>query len=565
MSYDLVIRGGTIVDGSGLAAYTADIAVADGRIAAIGRIAERGRREHDADGLTVTPGFIDGHTHMDAQLNWDPLGTCSSWQGVTTAVMGNCGFTLAPVRRGEEALVVRNLERAEDISAAAMSEGIAWGWERFADYLDAVDALPKGINYAANIGHSALRTWAMGERAFIERASPDDLASMEKELSDALSAGAIGFTTSRSFHHETSDDRPVASRLADWSEISRLVGIVGKHDAMFELAQERSADMAERTEFFGRLRDLAIESGARVTFGVLPVGSRETWHAQLDALDATAAAGGRMIGQSHSRGVSVLLSFETSLPFDRLPEWRAVRLRPLEEQKTLLRDPEVRTRLVHAAHHGDYGRAIGAEAGKPDWDTLRIYQSPLPPNPTVAEVARAKGVDPVEYMIDLALEKDFKQFFSSTSGPNNEDDLLYVMRHPHTVMTFSDAGAHVGQIVDACIQTHLLSYWARERNLFSLEEAVRMVTLAPARAWNFHDRGLLREGMAADINLIDVAALNPGMPAVSRDIPGGAQRLIMKPDGIRATVVGGETLFENGEHTGALPGKLLRRQRRPAA
>jgi N-acyl-D-aspartate/D-glutamate deacylase len=558
MPYDLVIRGGTVVDGSGLAGFTADIAVSGGRIAAIGRVRERGAREVDAHGLIVTPGFIDGHTHMDAQLNWDPLGTCSSWQGVTTTVMGNCGFTIAPVRRGAEALVVRNLERAEDISAAAMSEGINWRWERFADYLDVVDALPKGINYAANIGHSALRTWAMGERAFTEAASPDDLALMVDEVDCALKAGAIGFTTSRSYHHETSDDRPVASRLAEWSEIQRLVGVVGQHDGMFELAQERSSDPAERVEFFTRLQDLAVESGARVTFGVLPSGPRDIWHAQLDALDATAAAGGRMIGQSHSRGVSVLLSFETSLPFDRLPEWHEVRSRPLAEQKTLLSDPVVRARLVHAAHHGDYGRTIGAEAGKPDWTTLRIYQSPLPPNPTVAEVAAARGIDPVELMIELALEKDFRQFFISSVGPENEDELLYVMKHPHTVMTFSDSGAHVGQIVDACIQTHLIAYWARERKQFSVEEAVRMVTLAPARAWGFHDRGLLRQGMMADINIIDLEALHTGMPATRRDIPGGAQRLIMKPEGMRATIVAGELLFENGEHSGALPGQLLR-------
>lgn len=560
MPYDLVIRGGTVIDGTGLAKFTSDIAIANGRIVSIGRITRGGRREIDADGLTVTPGFIDGHTHMDAQLHWDPLGTSSSWQGVTTAVMGNCGFTIAPVNRGAEALVVRNLERAEDISALAMSEGIHWRWERFAQYLDVLDELPKGINYAANIGHSALRTWAMGERAFVETATAQDLERMDVELASALDAGAIGFSTSRSYHHETSDNKPVASRLADWSEVRRLANTVGQRGGMFELAQERSADAVERADFFRRLRDLAIESAAKVTFGVLPAGPRETWQPQLDLLEETASAGGQMIGQSHSRGVSMLLSFKTSLPFDRLPEWREIRTQPLDAQKTLLRDPTVRARLVHAAHHGDYGRAIGAEVGKPNWSTLRIYESPLPPNPTVAEKARERGVDPVEYMIDLALAKDFNQFFISTPAPYDDDALLYVMKHPYTVMTFSDSGAHVGQIVDACIQTHLLAHWARDRGAFTIEEAVRMVTLAPARAWGFHDRGLLREGMMADINLIDLNRLNPGMPSTARDLPGGAQRLVIKPAGLRATIVAGEVLFENGEHSGALPGKLLRRR-----
>jgi N-acyl-D-aspartate/D-glutamate deacylase len=562
MQHDLVVRGGTIIDGSGKPGYTADLGVKDGRIVEIGRITSRGHRDIDASGLAVMPGFVDGHTHMDAQLNWDPLGTSSSWQGVTTAVMGNCGFTLAPVQRGQEGLVTRNLERAEDISAIAMAAGIHWRWERFADYLDVLDSLPKGINYAANIGHSALRTWSMGERAFSESARENDLERMDEELGCALAAGAIGFSTSRSYHHQTSDDRPVASRLADWNEVRQLVRRTGANGGIFELAQERSADPGERADFFRRLRDLAVESGALVTFGVLPAGPREAWHAQLDVLDETAALGGRMVGQSHSRGVSILISFETSLPFDRLPEWRELRSHSPEEQKLLLRDPDLQAKLVHSAHHGDYGHAVGAEAGKPDWDSLRIYQNPLPPNPTVAKVAQEFGMDPVAYMIKLALETDFKQFFISPAGRTDEDDLLYVLRHPRTVMTFSDAGAHLGQIVDACVQTHLLAYWARDRAAFTIEEAVRMVTSVPAGYWGFRDRGLLRENMAADINLIDLPALSPGMPAVAHDLPGGVRRLIMKPDGIKATIVAGELLFESGSHTGTLPGKLLRQKSR---
>jgi N-acyl-D-aspartate/D-glutamate deacylase len=561
MAADLVLRGGTVIDGTGLAGFTADVAIKDGRIAGIGRVAERGGREIDADGLIVTPGFIDAHTHLDAQINWDPLGTPSCFHGVTSVVMGNCGFTLAPVRKGEEALVVRNLERAEDIAAEAMAQGINWRWERFADYLDAVERLPMGINYAAQIGHSALRTWAMGERAFTEQASEDDLALMEQELVSALDAGAAGFTTSRSPHHETADDRPVASRLASWGEVTRLVSALGARGGIFELAIERPDGPEGYAEFLGRLRDLAVGTGAQVTFGITPMGPREAWVPQLDLLDETIAAGGRIVGQCHSRGISMVMSFETTLPFDKLPEWRALRSRPLAEQKLLLRDPEVRARLVHEAHHADYGRAIGAEAGrKPDYERLRVLQSPLPPNPTVAELARARGVDPVECMIDLALEKDFALFFNGSAVPLYDEDLLEIMRHPHTVMTFSDSGAHVSQIADANIHTHLLAHWAREQQVFSVEEAVRMVALAPARAWGFADRGLLREGMVADINLIDYAALSPGLPKMLRDLPGGAQRVVTKADGLLATIVAGEVLIEEGEHTGALPGRLLRRR-----
>ncbi len=239
MAIDLVLRGGTIVDGSGAPSFTADVAISGDRIVEVGKVAERGKREIDADGLIVTPGFVDAHTHMDAQINWDPLGTPSCFHGVTSVVMGNCGFTIAPVRKGREALTVRNLERAEDISAEAMAAGITWGWENFTEYLDVVDKLPKGINYAAYVGHSALRTWAMGERAFTDEASEDELQLMDDELARALDAGAVGFTTSRSFAHETSDDRPVASRLASWDEVRRLVKTVGAKNAIFEIAQER--------------------------------------------------------------------------------------------------------------------------------------------------------------------------------------------------------------------------------------------------------------------------------------------------------------------------------------
>jgi len=237
MPYDLIIKNGTVIDGSGLPRYRADVAVRHGHVAALGRIREAARAVIDADGHVVTPGFIDGHTHMDAQVFWDPLGTCSCWHGVTTVVMGNCGFTLAPCGKAERHLVVRNLERAEDIAAEAMDAGIDWTWTTFPEFLDRVDALPKGINYAGYIGHSALRTYAMGERAFEKKASEDDLRAMERELRDAIRAGAIGFTTSRSPSHETPDRRPVASRLASWDEVRRLVGVMGEMNAgVFELA-----------------------------------------------------------------------------------------------------------------------------------------------------------------------------------------------------------------------------------------------------------------------------------------------------------------------------------------
>ena len=561
---DLVIRNGLVVDGTGRPGQRADVGINLGRIVAVGRVADTARETIDAEGHVVSPGFIDSHTHMDAQMHWDPLGSSSCWHGVTSVVMGNCGFTLAPSRPNEREFIVRNFERSEDIPGPAMMTGIPWSWETFPEYLDVIDRLPKGINYAANIGHSALRTWVMGEDAFDREATDDEIARMALPLRAALKAGAIGFSTSRQ-HHETPDDKPVASRLAAWSEVERLVGAMGEAGAgVFQIAIEkvaRVADPALRREFLARMRALAVASRVPFTFGILPMGeSREAWEDQLDLLDSVAAAGGRIFGQSHSRGASVLLSFRSALPFDRLPEWRPIRALPFDEQARLLRDPATRERLIQAAHHGDYGRPVGAEPFKPDYDLLRVHTGPLPPYPTVAEAAAARGVDPVALMIDLALATGFRQFFIQPAGGYAfaEADVLKIMRHPRTIMTFSDAGAHVSQIADFSIQTYLLSYWARERRQFTLEKAVQMMTEVPARAWGFDDRGALRVGMAADVNVFDFERLNPGMPELVADLPTGAQRLIQKPQGFLATIVGGRVTLRKGEATGALPGKLLR-------
>src|SRR5712671_4371027 len=313
MAYNLLIKNGWVVDGSGLPRYRGDVGVKGGKIVAIGRLRESAREVIDAEGRVVAPGFVDGHTHMDAQIFWDPLGTSSCWHGITSVVMGNCGFTLAPCARSDRHLVVRNLERAEDISAQAMDAGIDWTWTTFAEFLDAVESLPKGINYAGYLGHSALRTYVMGERAFEKAAGDDDLAAMERELRAGLRAGAIGFTTSRSPSHETPDRRPVASRLATWDEVRRLVGVMGEMNAgIFELAGEavgRTADDLDGLhEYHARLRELAVETGRPVTWGLFS--RREApgiWRAYLDLLDETAAAGGRMFAQVHSRALTVVL------------------------------------------------------------------------------------------------------------------------------------------------------------------------------------------------------------------------------------------------------------------
>jgi N-acyl-D-aspartate/D-glutamate deacylase len=563
MAYDLLIKNGWVVDGSGLPRFRADVGVNDGRISAIGRLRESAKEVIDAEGRVVAPGFVDGHTHMDAQIFWDPLGTSSCWHGITSVVMGNCGFTLAPCAKADRHLVIRNLQRAEDIAAEAMEAGIEWGWTTFPEFLDVLDSLPKGINYSGYMGPSALRTYVMGERAFDGPATEAELAAMERELRNALMAGAIGFTTSRSPSHETPDSKPVASRMASWDEVRRLVGVMGELNAgIFELAGEgvdRKLDHPDLPDYHRRLTALAVETGRPRTSGLFTrKDAPGMWRHYVRLIEETRAAGGRMFAQVHSRALSVVLSFKTQMPFDRLPVWKELRALPLGEQQTRLRDPELRRRLVEAARERDTKKALGTEARQAAYDWIFVMDQVDPPHRSVAEIARERGVDPVEAMIDLALEKDMDRFFFHPIANEDQELALELIKHPQAVVTFSDSGAHVSQLMDSSLQTYLLSHWVRARQALTLEQAVRMLSFVPASYWGFTDRGLIREGMAADFVVFDPDTIAAELPEVVRDLPAGAKRLIQRTRGIAATVVNGEVLLREGKHTGAHPGRLLR-------
>ena len=563
MQYDLVIQNGTIVDGSGLPRFRADLGIVHGKIATIGKIRAAAKETINAEGHIVAPGFIDGHTHMDAQVNWDPLGTCSVWHGITSVVMGNCGFSLAPCAEVDNDLVMRNLERAEDISPAAMSAGIKWTWETFPEYLDTIENLPKGINYSAYLGHSALRTYVMGERAFHEPATPQDIERMKREVRDAIRAGAMGFTTSRSQAHRTPQGDPVASRLAAWDEVRQLVGVMGEMNAgIFEIASESPLDTPEALlDYQTRLKELAVDTGVPITYGQFSRrDTDDTWRSYLALADETARAGGRMFIQTHSRALNLVLSFETYMPYDKLPVWRDIRQLPLAEQAAALRDPEMRRKLVEVANQqaDDGGKGIGPDARSANYDYLYVMDSGMPPYRTVAELAKEMRKDPTEVVMDLALEKDMKQFFLQPIANENQGHALELIRHPRTVVTFSDSGAHVSQIMDSSLQTHLLGYWVREKQELTLEEAVRQLTFVPASFWGINHRGLLREGYAADVVVFDPDRIAPMMPELMYDLPAGARRLKQKSAGIAATVVNGEVLMRHNEHTGALPGQLIR-------
>ncbi len=567
MGLDLLIRNGTIVDGSGAARYEGDVAVQDGRVVEIGRIRSGAERVIDADGLIVAPGFVDGHTHMDAQVAWDPIGSCSCWHGVTTVIMGNCGFALAPCRPEEREWFARCLTAVEDIPTEAMLAGIDWTWETFPEYLATVDRLPKAINYGAYIGHSALRMYVMGKRALSEPATEDDLARMAAAVREAIRAGAMGFSSSRSTTHVTPDDTPVASRIAEWSEVDRLVGAMGELGAgIFQVGPDISGGPAQRA-FLARLKRVALESGRPVMFGT--ISSRQgqdpnPWTYQLEYLDECAAAGARVWGQTTTRSINAIFSLKSYLPFDVLPAWRELRRLPLAEQKQRLADPATRRALVAEESRMkprdnvfQGGGAATTDPRKPDYDNLYAMKDVEWNDPTVAQLAAARGQHPVEVMIDLALAND-NQVFVQPLVNEHPDHVLGMLRHPRTLATFSDSGAHVCQEMGSSLQTHMLSYWVRARQAFTLEQAVRKLTFDNAAAWGLADRGLLKAGYRADLVLFDAARVRPAMPTVEADLPGGARRLVQKAEGIAATIVNGEVTLENGKPTGRLPGALLR-------
>ncbi len=567
MSLDLLIRNATVVDGSGAPRYRADVGVRNGRIAELGRIRANAQRTINADGLILSPGFIDGHTHMDAQVAWDPLGSCSCWHGVTSVVMGNCGFALAPCKPQDREWFARCLEAVEDIPTEAMMTGIDWTWETFPDYLSNVERLPKGINYGMYIGHSALRMYAMGERALEARATDDELQRMRDAMQQAIRVGALGFSTSIATTHVTPSGSPVASRIADWSEIESLVNAMGELNAgIFQIGPDISGGEAHLT-CLQRLGQLAIESGRPIMFGTFS--TRQgidplPWQAQVDEIDATVANGGRMFGQTTTRPIIAVFSLKSYLPFDVLPAWQDIRSLPLAAQQQRFADPEVRRQLVAAeaamkprSKELQGGGAATTDPRKPDYSNLYALRGVDLDDPTVEELAQASGKHPVEVILDLMRDNE-DQLFVQLLVNESQDDVRGMLKHPRTLATFSDSGAHVCQEMGSSLQTHLLSYWVRDKQAFTLEEAVRMLTFDNASAWELPNRGLIRTGYAADLVLFDEARIKLQLPTVEQDLPGGARRLVQKAEGIAATIVNGTVAIEDGASTGQFAGQVLK-------
>jgi N-acyl-D-aspartate/D-glutamate deacylase len=381
------------------------------------------------------------------------------------------------------------------------------------------------------------------------------------EVQEAVRAGAIGFSTSRTRNHITADDRPVASRIADWDEVRALVNAMGDVGAgIFELAGEEPGRKPERQkEYFDRLKNLAVESGRPVTFGMPSVRvAPDLFRGYYELANETAAAGGRMFVQTHSRSISTLLSFKSHTPFDAWEFWSEIRSKPLDEQKCLMADPAVKRRMVDVASAPYNGpKIVGAEPRPHEWDWVYLFNG-IGDETQMSEVGAQRGVHPAEAMIDIALERDFDVFFRQPLANENQDHVLEMMRHPRSVVTFSDSGAHVAQIMDSSLQTHLLSHWVRDKQAFTLEDAVRLITFDTASAWGLHDRGLIREGLNADLVVFDPDTIDQNMPELLNDLPAGAARLKQTAKGIHATIVNGKVLLRDNEPTGDLPGRLVR-------
>ena len=567
MGLDLLIKNGTVVDGSGKPRYHGDVGIKSGRIQEIGKISASAQRTIDADGLIVAPGFIDGHTHMDAQVAWDPLGSCSCWHGVTTVFMGNCGFALAPCAPDDHEWYARCLEAVEDIPTEAMMAGIDWNWETFPEYFANVGRLPKGINYGAYIGHSALRMYVMGERALDQSATEDDLAKMAFHVQEALKAGAIGFSTSRSPTHITPDGTPVPSRIADWQELGHLVDAMAQLNAgVFQIGPDIGSGEKARI-FFEELKKICLNTRRRVMFSLAQTSQGDDplpFESQLEFIDQVVSEGGNVWGQSTTRSINAIFSAKSYLPFDVLPAWKEIRDLPLEQQKAQFSNPEVRERLIKdeaSMKPRDKvvqgGGAATTDPRKPDYSNLFVMRGVDWDDPSVDDLAKERGQHPVNVMLDLVLENS-DQVFVQPLLNENPDHIHGMLQHPRALATFSDSGAHVAQEMGSSLQTHMLNYWVRDKQAFSLEEGVRMLSADNAAAWGLTDRGLLESGKAADIVVFDEKEVKPCIPTVEKDLPGGARRLVQKSEGIHYTLVNGEVTLEDGESTGNYAGQLVK-------
>ena len=553
MAHEVVIRSGQIVDGTGSAPRRGDIAIDDGVITAVGEVSARGRREVDAEGHAVTPGFVDIHTHLDAQIAWDPACTPVSWHGVTTALMGNCGVTFAPCKPTDRELLAGMMETVEDIPKSAILDGLPWDWEGYGGYLDAIERLQPGLNVAGLVGHCAVRFYVMGERAVEEDASETEIAQMASIVAQSIDDGAVGFSTNRFPPHVLPDGRSIPGTFADPSELFEIARVVGPRNALMQ----NVLDFSKFEETTDLIQALARTSGGRVlfSFGSAPDpasgrdGANYLAHLNQDGLDISAV--------TQPRGSGFIFGLQGLLPVGGR-SWGELRRMDFEARWSAIHDPQFCERLIADATREDVRTAPPEQVFWMGDESKPQYTSPE--EVSLAEMAARAGEHFAETFLRMARESKGKGWFTFRMFNQSIDALRDLLQSPHVFPILGDAGAHVSQIMDAGWASFVLSHWVREEGLFSLEEAIRRMTSAPARILGLKDRGVLKEGMRADLNVLDPARVAERQPEMVHDFPGGAPRFIQRADGYRATIINGQISVEHGEHTGLRAGEVLRHQ-----
>ena len=561
--YTLVVRGGTVVDGSGGALRDADVGIVGDRVAAVGPNLASGDEEIHARGMIVTPGFIDPHTHYDAQATWSSHITPSSWNGVTTAMIGNCGVGFAPCRPDQRETLVEFMEGVEDIPGAVLDEGLPWSWQSFEQFMDALDARAYDLDIAAQVPHSPVRVFVMGRRG-VERepASAADNEAMAGIAAAGIRAGALGFSTSRTLNHKTLDGRPIPTLTAAEDELAAIGVAMGTVGAGW---LQVISDFDDLDGEFAMLRRVVERCRRPMAITILQRDrAPDGWRRLLAHIAEANRAGLPMIGQTLTRATGILLGFEISVnPFSGRPSWEAIAHRPLERKLATLRQPEFRARLTaEECPDAFLARRVSR------WD--RLYPLGTPPDyeppaeRSVAAIAARAGRAPEDVAYDLLLEREGKAFLYrpvSNYADGSLDAVGEMLRHPHTLVSLGDGGAHVGMLCDASAFTYMLVHWVRDRvqgERMPLPWAVRRMTRDNALALGLADRGLLQPGFKADLNVIDHDNLTLHCPEPVYDLPGGGRRLIQRAEGYAATLVSGVPVHRDGAATGALPGRLLR-------
>ena len=560
MAHDLVIRGGFIVDGTGAPGKTGDLAVSSGRIAEVGTVSGRGAREVDAGGLVVAPGFIDPHTHYDAQLTWDPLASCTSWHGVTTIVTGNCGFTLAPCRPEDRLTLMKMLEYVEGMSLDAMQKGIRWEFETFREYLDALDRLPLAVNVAPLIGHSAVRQYVMGDAAWERGATSEELERMAAEVRLAMAEGAVGFSSTTNMNHVGDRGRPVPSRLGSDRELEYLaaaMGSTGRGIVELTIGGSRRDRVAE----VERYMELARAARRPVTMvSVRHNPGRPDEHREILArVDAAWKEGLRLHPQGTCSPLTSTFTITNGFVFGRYEAWRRVLEAPVTGWRAILSDPAFRR---------EFRDTVGKTAlFNGDVAPLRVKRAVAPAlqrfnGLTVVEVARVVGKDVIDSFFDMVLEDDFRTEFLAATMNTDAGSVAEIFMHPAAVLGLSDAGAHITMFSEAGQTSQLLGHWVRERQAISLEAAVRLITGAPAEIFGIPDRGRLAPGLAGDVTVFDPASIACHAEEIVNDMPDGGPRYVSRASGIRWSFVGGEPVIRDGRlpepRAGAGPGKVIR-------